>query len=112
MFVGCRSFNGLALKIMQIAQISSQNTFLKTPLLHLGLLSLHIGLTIIYFFVLVFWFTPGQPVLFGLLVVGEIYHTWQSVTYIYTIWAYVKRRRQPVVPKPKDLESSFRPPVV
>ncbi len=50
------------------------------------LLVLNIFLTLLYFIFIVFLLPPGDPILFGLLVFGEIFHVWQTITYIYTIW--------------------------
>lgn len=42
--------------------------------------------SVIYLGVVTFLFTPGNPILFSLLIIGEIFHTWQALTYIYTVW--------------------------
>ncbi|CAN5155016.1 hypothetical protein BH11PAT3_BH11PAT3_3300 [soil metagenome] len=42
--------------------------------------------SILYLLVIVFFFTPGNAFLFALLIAGEIFHTWQAITYIYTVW--------------------------
>jgi cellulose synthase (UDP-forming) len=39
-----------------------------------------------YFFVLTFMFPIGNPVLFALLIAGEIFHMWQVFTFLYTVW--------------------------
>jgi cellulose synthase (UDP-forming) len=51
-----------------------------------GLLALNIFLAAVYFVAIVWWFPSGNPVLFWLLVFGEIFHLWQLLTYIYTVW--------------------------
>ncbi|MBI2410063.1 glycosyltransferase [Candidatus Kaiserbacteria bacterium] len=43
-------------------------------------------LAAVYFLVLAFVFPVGNPVLFFLLVVGEIFHMWQVFTFLYTVW--------------------------
>ncbi len=40
----------------------------------------------LYFGLLLLRFTPGNPVLFWLLVAGEIFHLWLVFTYLYTVW--------------------------
>ncbi len=39
-----------------------------------------------YFVVLTFLFQQGNPVLFGLLIFGEVFHLWQVFTFLYTVW--------------------------
>ncbi|KKW35624.1 hypothetical protein A2852_01890 [Candidatus Adlerbacteria bacterium RIFCSPHIGHO2_01_FULL_54_23] len=51
-----------------------------------GLLALNAIIAAIYFYVLVFHFTPGNPILFTLLVIGQIFNLWQVFTFIYTVW--------------------------
>ncbi len=43
-------------------------------------------LAITYFCVLTFFFPVGNRVLFGLLIAGEVYHLWQVLTFLYTVW--------------------------
>lgn len=43
-------------------------------------------LAILYFVTIVFFFEQGNPVLFWLLVLGEVFHVWQLVTFLYTIY--------------------------
>lgn len=50
------------------------------------LLVLNILLTVAYFYIITFAFKQGNIVLFSLLIIGEIFHVWQVVTYIYTVW--------------------------
>jgi cellulose synthase (UDP-forming) len=66
------------------------------------LVLLNCALTIFYFYALIFWFTPGNTVLYWLLVVGEVFHLWQLFTYLYTIW---ETEYEP------DSELFFRPEV-
>ncbi len=40
----------------------------------------------IYFIVLAFFFKQGNPILFGLLIGGEVFHLWQVLTFLYTVW--------------------------
>lgn len=59
--------------------------FLKTgaPKILLGINAL---LALAYFCVLTFFFEQGNPILFGLLVAGEVFHLWQVLTFLYTVW--------------------------
>lgn len=40
-----------------------------------------------YFYILAFWFPRGNPILFWLLITGEIFHVWQIVSYVLTVWS-------------------------
>lgn len=40
----------------------------------------------IYFLLLAFYFPIGNPVLFFLLIAGEVFHMWQVFTFLYTVW--------------------------
>ncbi len=51
-----------------------------------GVLLLNLAFALLYFFVLVFFFPVGDRLLFSLLVAGEVFHMWQVMTFIYTIW--------------------------
>src|SRR5690242_13836747 len=45
------------------------------------------GISALVDFIFLSFFMPkGQPVLFYLLIVGEVFHFWQIGTYIYTVW--------------------------
>lgn len=50
------------------------------------LLALNVVLSLTYFFIIAFVFPSGHPVLFGLLVAGEVFHVFQVIAFIYTIW--------------------------
>lgn len=50
------------------------------------LFALNALLAIAYFSVLAFFFLVGNRVLFGLLIAGEVYHLWQVLTFLYTVW--------------------------
>lgn len=80
--------------------ITLKNTY-KTP--H-ETISANISISKIFmsltgFFVLIYfsWWlnlnNAGNPILYGLLVLGEIYHVWQAFGYIYTVW---DQRKPPV----------------
>lgn len=60
------------------------------------LLIANFGMAILYFFVIAFLFPHGNEFLFWLLIAGEVFHTWQALTYIYTVWKLDhKERRDP-----------------
>lgn len=50
------------------------------------LVVLNAVLAVVYFFVIAFYFPHGNIILFGLLIVGEIFHVWQLLTYLYTVY--------------------------
>ncbi len=56
------------------------------PLMTKVLLALNVVLALTYFFALAFLFPIGNPVLFGLLILGEVFHVFQVLTFIYTVW--------------------------
>ncbi len=43
-------------------------------------------LALTYFVVLAFFFPVGNPTLFALLIAGEVFHMWQVLTFLYTVW--------------------------
>lgn len=60
--------------------------FLKTTAAHPLFLLLNIGLSITYFVYICFLFPIGNPALFSLLVLGEVFHLWQVFGYIHSVW--------------------------
>jgi cellulose synthase (UDP-forming) len=56
------------------------------PLMTKFLLVINAELALVYFFALAFYFPIGNPVLFALLILGEIFHLFQVLTFIYTVW--------------------------
>jgi cellulose synthase (UDP-forming) len=60
--------------------------FLKSTTVSRLLLVLNIVLSIVYFACVVVLFPIGNPLLFVLLVVSEIFHVWQVAGYVHTIW--------------------------
>ena len=40
----------------------------------------------LYFIASAFLFPAGNPILFALLIGGEVFHLWQVLTFIYTVW--------------------------
>ncbi|MBL8159418.1 glycosyltransferase [Candidatus Saccharibacteria bacterium] len=50
------------------------------------LLLVNILLSIMYFIVITFFFEHGNPILFSLLIAGEVFHLWQIIGYCYTVW--------------------------
>ena len=57
-----------------------QNTASKTLLYANGVLAT------LYFLIIAFAFKHGNPVLFGLLIAGEVFHLFQIIGYCYTVW--------------------------
>jgi cellulose synthase (UDP-forming) len=49
-------------------------------------LLLNAVLSLAYFFAIAFLFPIGNPLLFALLIMGEIFHVFQVLSFIYTIW--------------------------
>src|SRR6266481_5473032 len=80
---------------------SVRTEFLKTEAPRI-LFALNAVLALAYFFVLLFLFPIGNRVLFALLMLGEVFHMWQVLTFLYTVWetehAFVQ-------------DAGFRPPV-
>jgi cellulose synthase (UDP-forming) len=66
------------------------------------LLILNIILSLVYFALLAFWFKRGNAYLFSLLMVGEVYHVWQILSYIHTIWSPAQASR---------FDADFKPPI-
>lgn len=56
------------------------------------ILLLNAAAAFIYFVIIAVFFPRGNPVLFWLLILGEVFHMWQLFTYIYTVWGV---RRKP-----------------
>lgn len=50
------------------------------------LLAATLTAAILYFLILSFWLPQGNAWLFALLIAGEIFHLWQAITYLYTVW--------------------------
>lgn len=59
--------------------------FLQTKMRKTIILSAAL-LTIIYFIVITFMFVPSSWTLFGFLIFGEIFHTFQILTFLFTVW--------------------------
>jgi cellulose synthase (UDP-forming) len=51
-----------------------------------GILVVNIALACLYFIAITFWFPRGPLYFYVLLIVGEVFHFWQALTYLYTIW--------------------------
>lgn len=76
--------------------------FLKRLYVSPYFLILNLILSIAYFACITFLFTIGNPYLFGLLVAGEVFHLWQVIGYLHTVWP---RKRW------KEFDASFKPAV-
>jgi cellulose synthase (UDP-forming) len=51
-----------------------------------ALLVFNIVATLLYFGLITFYFPVGNPVLFGFLIFGEVFHVWQLISFTLTIW--------------------------
>lgn len=76
--------------------------FLKQLYVSPYFLILNLLLSIAYFVCIVSLFKIGNEILFGILVLGEIFHLWQVAGYLHTVWP---RRRT------KQFDASFLPDV-
>lgn len=54
------------------------------------LLVVNVLLAILYFVLIGFWFQRANIYLYVVLMIGEIYHVWQILSYIHTIWSPAK----------------------
>lgn len=65
-----------------------------------GLFLFNGALALLYFAVLAFFFPQGHPLLFALLIGGQIFHMWQVLTFLYTVWdtSYEARRDTRLTP--------------
>lgn len=59
--------------------------FLRDVTLPRWLLYATAGLAILYFIIITFWLPYSNGILFGILVAGQVYFLWQSLTFIYTV---------------------------
>lgn len=50
------------------------------------LLAFNAGLAVAYFAVIAFFFPHASRILFGVLIAGEVFHLWQVLTFLYTVW--------------------------
>lgn len=64
----------------------NHDDFLKNNKVPKTLLAVNAAFAVFYFIMLAFFFEKGNPVLFTLLILGEIFHIWQALTFLYTIW--------------------------
>ncbi|MBL8029889.1 MAG: glycosyltransferase [Candidatus Doudnabacteria bacterium] len=84
--------------------------FLKIPKISRFIVFLHAGLAIYYSWALAFWFPSENPILFALLLIGEIFHLWQALTYGYTVW-YLNDTNQTRLVTTAPKEALFFPAV-
>lgn len=66
-----------------------------------SLIALNVFLALIYFFVLAFYFPAANRLLFWLLMAGEVFHIWQALTFLYTVWE--------TDPKMPEFDSALKP---
>ncbi|MDB5166204.1 MAG: hypothetical protein JWM37_276 [Candidatus Saccharibacteria bacterium] len=50
------------------------------------LLLVNAVMSLIYFFTITFFFHPGNMLLFSLLIAGEVFHVFQILGFVYTVW--------------------------
>src|SRR6185437_16342289 len=67
------------------SKMAAKTEFLKTGAPRV-LLALNAAMAIAYFLVLTLLFPIGNKVLFGLLITGEVFHIWQVLSFLYTVW--------------------------
>jgi cellulose synthase (UDP-forming) len=61
-------------------------------------------LALVYFCLLAFYFPIGNPTLFTLLILGEIFHMWQVFTFLYTVWdTSYEAKKYPAYAPPVDV---------
>jgi cellulose synthase (UDP-forming) len=58
----------------------------KDPRMTKFLLSINAFLAVLYFIAICFFFPIGNPLLFALLIFGEVFHVFQVLTFIYSVW--------------------------
>ena len=75
--------------------------FLRSHQTSRVLLALNVVLSLVYFVCVVWLFPIGNMALFILLVLSEIFHVWQVITYIYTIWPHKMTHKFDVSFRPK-----------
>lgn len=63
----------------------AKKSFLKTQV-NRGVLVAAFILTIVYFYLITLAFPIGNKWLFGILIFGEVFHVFQILMYIYTVW--------------------------
>jgi len=67
------------------AQMAAKTDFLVTAVPKSNLI-LNAVLALLYFVVLAFWFPHGNKILFYTLIAGEVFHLWQTFSYLFTAW--------------------------
>ena len=79
--------------------IDVRKEFLKTESPKV-LMALNALMAVVYFCVLAFLFPAGNHILFSLLIAGEVFHVWQVLTFLYTVWdtTYMPRRDDTYAP--------------
>ena len=81
----------------------SKTQFLSSAPTRLSL-GANLLMALVYFFVLLFFFPHGNEILFWLLIAGEVFHTWQALTYLHTVWRLDhKARHDPDLAPPVDV---------
>jgi cellulose synthase (UDP-forming) len=76
--------------------------FLKNHRVSKSLLLANCVLALGYLGFMAFFLKAGNPWLFGLLLTGEVYHLWQVLTYMHTVWPRETR---------ETFDAAYHPPV-
>ena len=65
--------------------MNSKRHFFRTavPRIQLGI---NVAAALVYFVLITFWFPIGDRFLFAMLILGEVFHLWQVIGYMTTIW--------------------------
>jgi cellulose synthase (UDP-forming) len=62
-----------------------RGAFLETKVSQ-PLIVFNVFMMVVYFAALIYWAPAGHPILYPLLIAGQIFHLWQLLTFLYTIW--------------------------
>ncbi len=78
--------------------------FLQTKVNKILILSA-VLLTLIYFYIIAFTFVVSNSIVFYLLIFGEVFHVFQFMTFLYTIWntEYMPEIKDPNFSQPVDV---------
>lgn len=76
--------------------------FLHNAPLSRVFLLVNILLSVTYFIFIAYFFPIGSPLLFALLIAGEVFHLWQVLGYVHSVWP---RKRS------YQFDGSYTPPV-
>lgn len=75
----------LQIRKIERTKEEAKRDFLKTEVPKIYLF-LNAVLALVYFIILTFWFPESNKTLFYLLIAGEVFHLWQTLSYLHTVW--------------------------